>query len=326
MPFWKLTGNMKLSSEAKVGIIGMVTILVLIWGINYLKGRNILNSTYSLQAYYMDSGGLEPSSPILLNGVKIGYVDEVILQQEEELPIKVLLSIEKEYPLPKGSIATLASLDLLGTKGIRINPPAVSETAAMSGSYADEDKILSAVEVDMLTNLQAQVLPVMDRIGDLAESLDQVVQKLDTILVSQAIEDILDDLALVSKQLAANLEPGGSLSTSFANLESVSTMLKDQEDELASMVGHMNSVSAAMDSAGLDKLSAELLSVTEQFNHLLAQVNSGEGSAGKLIYSDSLYTNLETLLRDLDSLIVDLNENPGDYVQFSVFGKSKSKK
>lgn len=94
---------------------------------------------------------------------------------------------------------------------------------------------------------------------------------------------------------------------------------------MASLVGHLNSISAAVDSAGLDRLSEELIAVSEQFNHLLAQVNSGEGSAGKLIYSDSLYISLETLITDLDTLIRDLNENPGDYVQFSVFGKSKSK-
>jgi len=316
---------MKLSSEAKVGMIGIVTILVLIWGINYLKGRNILNSTYTLQAYYMNSGGLEPSSPILLNGVKIGYVDEVLLQQEEKFPIKVLLSIEKAYPLQSGSVATLASMDLMGTKGIRIDPPAKSKSTANMGYYSDKDTIQSAFEPDMISNLQAQVMPVMEKIGDLAVSLDQVVRKLDTMLVSSSIQDILENVSEASGQLAASLEPGGSLNESFANLESFSYMLKEQEDELASLARHLNSISEAVDSAGLDRLSAELMSVSEQFNRLLTQVNSGEGSAGKLIYSDSLYVNLETLLSDLDTLINDLNKNPGDYVHFSLFGKSKAK-
>lgn len=316
---------MKLSSEAKVGIIGIVTILVLIWGINYLKGRNILNSTYTLQAHYMDSGGLEASSPVLMNGVKIGYVDEVILKPEEEFPIKVLLSIEKAYPLRKGSVATLASMDLLGTKGIRIDPPADKESSGKMGLYSDNEHIRSAVEVDMLSRMQAQVMPVMERIGDLAESLDQVVQKMDTLLVSQTTQGILKHISDVSGELAASLGPGGSLNESFSNLESFSSMLKEQEEEMASLVGNLNSISAAVDSAGLDRLAEELISVSEQFNQLLTQVNSGEGSAGKLIYSDSLYTKLETLITDLDTLIRDLNENPGDYVQFSVFGKSKSK-
>ena len=69
MPYRKSTSNMKLSSEAKVGLIGIVTIILVIWGINYLKGKNIFSSTYPLIAFYMDSGGLESSSPILMNGV-----------------------------------------------------------------------------------------------------------------------------------------------------------------------------------------------------------------------------------------------------------------
>lgn len=316
---------MKFSSEAKVGVIGIATILVLIWGINYLKGRDILSSTYSLQAFYLNSDGLEPSSPILMNGVKIGYVDEVSLRQEEKFPIRVVLSIEKGYPIRSGSVATLASLDLLGTKGIRIQAPAISAPNGQKALYADEDTILSALEPDMLSDLQAQILPVMDRFGNLAESLDQVVQKLDTILISETTLDLLEHVSEASSELAATLKPGGSLNKSFAHLESFTAMLAEQEDELASLAGHLNSISATVDSAGLDRLSEELIAVGEQFNQLLQQLNSGEGSAGKLFYSDSLYDNLEVLISDLDTLINGLNENPGEYVHFSLFGKSKSK-
>ncbi|MEN8201454.1 MAG: MlaD family protein [Bacteroidota bacterium] len=316
---------MKFSSEIKVGLIGIATILVLIWGINYLKGRNILSNTYTLQTFYMNSDGLEASAPVLMNGVKIGYVNEIALRPEDKFPIRVVLSIEKNYPLHSGSVATLASMDLLGTKGIRIDPPVGSALSESKGHYADKDTIVSAVEVDMLSKLQTQVMPVMERIGDLAESLDQVAQKLDTLLFSQTALDILQHISGVAGELALSLEPGGSLNQSFANLESFSSMLKEQEDDLASLSEHLNSISEAVDSAGLDRLSAELLSVSEQFNQLLQQVNAGEGSAGKLFYSDSLYINLETLLSDLDALINDLNENPGEYVHFSLFGKSKAK-
>ena len=82
---------MKISSEAKVGLIGIATLVLLIWGINYLKGRNILNSTYTLHAFYEDSGGLENSSPILMQGIKIGYIDDIELQQGQELPVHVII-------------------------------------------------------------------------------------------------------------------------------------------------------------------------------------------------------------------------------------------
>jgi len=316
---------MKNSSEVKVGLIGIATIVVLIWGMNYLKGKNILSNTYTLHAFYMDSGGLESSSPILMNGVKIGYVDEITLHPDEEMPIQMTLSIEKTYSIKSGFVATLSSLDLIGTKGIRIESPASSPAMGNRGLYADNDTIVTAIKPDMLSDLKSQILPVMERIGDLAVSLDHLAKKLDTILISQSTVDMLQDISEVARALASTLEPGGSLNQSLSNLESFSSMLKAQEDNFASLTGHLNSISIAVDSAGLDRLSAEIMSVSEQFNQLLQQINSGEGSAGKLIYSDSLYTNLEMLITDLDTLINGLNENPGDYVHFSLFGKNKAK-
>ena len=90
---------MKLSSEAKIGVIGIVTIVVLIWGINYLKGRNILSSSYALHAFLDDAGGLESSASVLMNGVKIGFVKELILRPGDPNPISIILNIEKEFPL-----------------------------------------------------------------------------------------------------------------------------------------------------------------------------------------------------------------------------------
>ena len=166
----------------------------------------------------------------------------------------------------------------------------------------------------------------MERISDLAVSMDRLVQQIDTLLISEATVEMVQNLSDISKSIASTLEPGGSLNQSLSNLESFTSLLKDQEENVASLTGNLNSLSESLDSAGLDKLSMELLSVAEQLNQLLLQVNSGEGSAGKLIYSDSLYTNLEILIFDLDTLINDLTENPGDYVHISVFGKSKKKK
>ena len=316
---------MKLSNEAKVGIIGIVTIILLIWGINYLKGKNILSSTYPLNAFYMDSGGLEASSPVLLNGVKIGYIEKITLYHEEKVPVRLVLNIERVFPIPKGSRAVQVTTDLLGTKAIRIELQTTGDPLAIPGYYKENDTILTAIEPDMISSLQEQIMPVVNRIGDLAVSMDHLVQQIDTLLVSDATADMLQHLSEVSESIASTLEPGGSLNQSMSNLESFSSMLKAQENNVASLTGHLNSISQSLDSAGLDKLSLELISVTEQLNQLLLQINSGEGTAGKLIYSDSLYTNLEILVTDLDTLINDLNENPGDYVHISLFGKSKKK-
>ena len=311
---------MKLSSEAKIGIIGIITLVVLIWGINYLKGRNMLTNSYPLHAYYSDAGGLESSSPVLMNGVKIGFIKELELIPGDSIPIKVVLSIEKAYPIQKGSQAVLFSADLLGTKAIRI------EQSGKKQYFGYNDTIQSYIEPDMLSSLQAQIMPVMQQVSNLAVSLDSLVQGLDQLIDSETTRETMEHLSSISESLKTSLNPGGSLHQSFRNLESFTSMLKAQEDEFASLSGHLNSISQSLDSAGLDKLSLELLAMTHQFSLILEQINSGEGNAGKFIYADSLYLNLDLLISDLDELIRDLNENPEDYVHISLFGNSQKKK
>jgi len=308
---------MKISIEAKVGLIGIVTLVVLIWGINYLKGRNILNSTYSLYAHYEDSKGLETSAPVLLNGIKIGYIDAIDLMPEANPPVEVTLHIETAYPLRAGSIAYLFSTDLLGSKALRIEPSQKEEY------LVDGDTIGSVLELDLISSIGEQAGPVLQQIGKLASSLDSLAIRMNELLESDAANSSLEHISDISALLHASLAPGGSLYKSFDNLESFSAMLAAQEDEISSMTSHLNSVSEALDSAGIDKLSQELVAATGQFRILLEHVNSGEGTVGKLIYSDTLYYHLENLVSDLDSLIIDLNENPKKYVHLSLFGKSQ---
>ena len=306
---------MKISSEIKVGVIGIATLALLFWGINYLKGRNILNSNYTLHAFYENSGGLENSSPVLMKGMKIGYIDDIELRPGLEQPVHVILHVEKQYSVSIGSTAILFNADLLGSKAVRI------ESSGEGAHMKHNDTLLAFTEADMFASLTSSVMPVMEQIGDLSESLDSVVQKLDKLLDSEAPGETLQDLSEISASLSASLNPGGALHESFNNLESFTSMLASQEEELKSMTGHLNSISEAVDSAGIDRIANELEAASEAFTQLIEQVNSGEGSMGKLFYSDTLYVQLQNLVSNLDSLIVDLNENPKDYVHFSLFGK-----
>lgn len=308
---------MKISSEAKVGLIGVATLALLIWGINYLKGKNILNSSYTLHAYYEHAGGLEKSSPVLMQGMKIGYIDNIELHQGLSKPVHAILHVEKQYPVFMGSSAILFSADLLGTRAVRIE-------SSGTGVYMEHnDTILTGIEADMFASLSAQVKPVMEQIGVLSVSLDSVVHKFDRLLESEGTAGTLQDLRNISASLSSSLSPEGSLYESFNNLESFTSMLESQEEEFKSMITHLNAISEALDSAGIDRIARELENASGAFNQLLVQLNSGEGSMGKLLYSDSLYVQLQSLVSNLDSLVTDLNENPQDYVHFSLFGKKQ---
>jgi phospholipid/cholesterol/gamma-HCH transport system substrate-binding protein len=310
---------MKFSIEAKIGIIGVATLVVLIWGINYLKGRNILSNSYLVEAYLDAAEDLDNSAPVLMKGVKIGYVRTIALRMDEDPPIKCVLSLEKAYPIRKGSVAILYSADLLGTKAIRIEP------SEGQGFLKSGDTLKVVVEPDLLSSLQEQLTPVIHQVGSLAASMDTLSNALEEVIGSDEIRGTLENLREISASISRTLHPGGSLHQSFVNLAAFSEMLKEQDEELESMSRHFSSFSESLDNAHIDQLSANLIEVTHQFDRVLKQIGSGEGSAGKLIYTDSLYNNLNLLVTDLDLLIKDLNENPQEYVHFSLFGKSQKK-
>jgi len=316
----KSTAKMKISIEIKVALIGIATILVLIWGINYLKGRNILGNNYELVTFFQESGGLEESAPVVMKGVKIGFVDKVELRTGQSPPVRVLLSIANDYPVPRGSKAELFSADLLGTRAIRITGDGTGNV------FGHHDTIPPAVAAGLLDRFEEQFLPLLDQITSLAASLESLSRQLDSMVSTGDLPEMLASLSGITAELEQALGPEGALSGSFDNLGAFTGMLAEQKEEVAGMLAHMNSVSASLDRAGLDTLASGLNGVVSQLELLTTRLNSGEGTAGRLIHSDSLYNNLNTLVLDLDHLVKDLSENPEDYVQISVFGKKDRKK
>ncbi len=296
----------------------MVTLAALIWGINYLKGRNILSSSYTLITHFEDAKGLESSAPVVMNGIKIGYVHQLQLIPGGDPPVKVWLRIEKEYPLHDGSVAELASADLLGTRVIRMAAPDRQDQKRVLNH---RDTIPSAVEKDLITELREQITPVIGQVTELSARMGSLTGKIDTLVSSGETEALIKDLSASARSLRVSLSPGGTLQESFGNLETFSGVLEERQEEISSMLVHMESITASIDSSGIGDLPAVLNSVASELQSILLQVNSGEGSLGALIYSDSLMINLQGLIADLDSLAVDLKENPGNYVQFSIFGK-----
>lgn len=308
---------MKISNEARVGIIGIITIAVLIWGINYLKGRNILNSTYNLVTFFPDAGGLEKSAPVTINGIKVGFIENLQVRINETPAIKAVLDIEKQYAIGQGSRAELYSTDLLGSKAVRII------TSGAAPYMSNGDTISGTIKMDVISGLQASLLPILEKVDVLVVSLDSLSGQMDHILSREALTQIMENLSELTSALKVSMASGGSLYESFRNLEKISGTLEEEKDEIASLIRNLNAVSESLDRSGLDSLSAEMTSAFAEVNTLMEQLNSGEGSAGKLFYSDSLYQSVQGLIADLDSLVTDLKENPKDYVQVSVFGKSK---
>jgi phospholipid/cholesterol/gamma-HCH transport system substrate-binding protein len=108
----------KLSKELRIGILVVMSIVVLVWGINYLKGSNFFDSSRTVYAIYPNIGGLQEGSGISVNGFKVGIVKKIFLLTKEDYALLVELSIEKDVEIPSNSVSKIVNTDIMGSKGI----------------------------------------------------------------------------------------------------------------------------------------------------------------------------------------------------------------
>lgn len=306
---------MKYASEVKIGLTGVVTVAVIIWGINYLKGRNILSSTYTLLARYEQVDGLEPSANVMLKGFKIGTVEEVRFDTEEEVPFTIVMEIEKNYPVRSGSIAEIYSANLLGSKAIKIVP-------SPEGEYLEDGgEIGGDLSGDMIASLLDEVTPLLQRIDAAVLTLDSTAATVNQLLNEPGVKATIAHLEEMSGSLRDQLASDGDLSGTLASLRAISENISDRNNSIARSIENFEQFSNQLSNAALDSLIINLNGVADNLDSLTGEMLLGSGSLGKLIYEDSIYEQIGRLIADLDSLVSDVNKNPKKYVSFSLIGK-----
>ena len=305
---------MKLSKEVKVGVTAIVAIGIIVWGFNYLKGTNLFYKSKIVYTVYPKVPGLSVSAPIIINGVQSGVVDGIYFHPDKSSRVVVRMNItEDDLVIPKDSRADLISLDFLGTKAIGLNLGKSSEELNAG------DTLQSYFEKSMLDDVSEQILPVKQKAEDLIDSLQVSVTKFNAAMdnMNAAFDDrnrrnlkaaILNFKTTIESfdALAKNIN-----STVNSSVKPTLKTYKNLGDSLAAL-DMRNTLTKA-------QKTLEELSIT------FDKINKGEGTMGQLINNDSLYNNLEAVSRDMDSLMIDLKENPKHYVHFSIFGRRDKK-
>ena len=309
---------MKLKSEARIGIIVLVTIALVIWGINFLKGKNVLRRSDVYYTVYHNVSGLEKSASIYINGYKIGLINDIHFEKGNLKEIIVSFSVNHDFDIPKGSVAELYSTSIVGSKAIRIIPSASTEY------YDFGDTLPSRNEPDMLTSLKENLTPLQEKAESAIGSADSLIETINDILDEQRrteLKDAIGNLTEVSASLKDQLAPGGSLDKTLRELKQFSTMLADNKENLSTLFTNLKSVSDSIGQANIKQTMEGIHKTFEQSSLLLEKINQGEGSLGMLATNDSLYLNLKASTESLNLLLEDLREHPKRYVHFSVFGR-----
>ncbi len=317
--------RLKPSKEFIIGITVLISLALLVWGLNYLKGLNIFEKNIHYSAIYKKIEGLTVSNPVLVNGYKVGQVTEVKFHPSMDGRVLVIFNVtQKEFKIPKGTIAKITSLDLLGSKSIDL---IVKQNA--TEFYVPGDTLPSEVEASLSEEVNNQILPLKVKAEDLLSSVDTLLNALKLIFN----EDVKQGVDKNIKNLTASMESfrkmadkmdmlvQDRLTPTMAHLQSVSFNLRNNNENITQI---LDNVAFITDSIALSDITSTINNAGVAFKSaasIMEKVERGEGSMGQLVNNDSLYLHLEAASKDLDKLLVDLKEHPNRYVHFSLFGR-----
>jgi phospholipid/cholesterol/gamma-HCH transport system substrate-binding protein len=302
---------LKITKELKTAILVITSILLFIWGYNFLKGKDLFNNYKTFYVEYTNVEGLAPSALVTINGLTIGKVKTISIGDKGVLLVE--LQIDTDFPISKSSTASIYDASLIGGKQISIQPNYSDKNIAESGDY-----LKGNIEASLMASLGDKATPVMAKLEKVMTSADQLISSFNTVLDAKGQADLKKSLA----ELSATMEQFHKAGLS-ANL-----ILDENKGQLKGVVSNFKKVSEnfvqisdSLNKADLGLTVRNLNATLTKVDGLMKGLESGKGTMGKLMKDEALYANLEKTSKELELLLQDVRLNPTRYVNVSVFGK-----
>ncbi len=324
---------MRFTKEIKAGLIAVLAIVILILGVNFLKGNSFFGGDVVYYSYFPNSGQLMVSSNVTLNGVVVGKVTAVDYRPQNKLDkrVRVTFNIQNDdVYFPKGTIIEIGSLDLF-SKGLLIQIP-----ANITGkNYKVGDAIPGRLSVDMVSQVKAYADPISQRLQAMMSSVDKMVGSLSAFWDDKATSEIEGSL----REVKITIHKLGNLATEMgsfvdqekaqfsrilSNVENITQNLKKSNEQITSVIGNVKVISDDMVGSNFKSVILDAQTTLKKINMILDETSQGKGSLGKLIHDEKLYNELVETNQELQELVDDLEKHPERYVNISVIGR-KSK-
>lgn len=302
---------MKLSREIKTAILVISAILLFIWGYSFLKGKDLFTSDKNIFVIYDNILGLAPSAPVTLNGFRIGKVNKIKVNPDGKLLVE--LQIQNEFPISKSSIAEIYDSGLVGGKEIAIIPNLDDKSVITDGDYLKPSKKLGLTE-----SVAAKLEPLEKKIQVLLDNANVMLVNINQVLDVTTQANLKSSIAELNKTL-----------TEFSQMsKSANQMLAENKTKLNSTLTNFDKTSAnfaamsdSLAKANLGQTVKNLEKTLSSVDKIMADMNAGKGTMGKLMKDDKMYNNFTNASKELELLLEDLRLHPTRYINVSVFGK-----
>lgn len=303
---------MKITREIKTAILVIASILLFIWGYSFLKGRDLFTNYKTFYVEYKSVEGLAKSAPVTLNGLVVGKVSSIAIN-ENNGSLLVELQLKTDFPISKSSIASLYEPGFIGGKQIAIVPNFADKTLAVDGQ-----RLQGGVKLGLTDKVGDQLAPLQDKLEKLLVTTDKLISGLNNVLDEKGQQDLKFSLAELSKTLEqfhkASKNVNGLLDDNRTKINGVVTNFNK-------ISGEFSQISSSLNKADLGKTVNNLNATLGRVDGIMTGLESGKGSMGKLLNDDAFYQNMKSSTKELELLLQDIRLYPTRYVNISVFGK-----
>ncbi len=305
---------MKVTREAKTAILVIGAVLLFIWGYSFLKGRDLFNSYKTYYVIYNNVEGLSPSAPVTLNGLVVGKINSIAFRDTIQGTLVVEMQVKTDFPISKTSAAILYEPGVgLSGKQIAIAPDLKNHTPAEDGDY-----LKSELEPGMLAAVSDKLAPLQSKLEATVVSADSLLHNVNNIIDRETQQNLRIAISEMRGTMQAFNNAAqtlnGTLAGNRANIDATMANLNRTSANFAAVSDSINNANLG---AAVDKLEQSLANV----DRVMADVQAGKGTLGKLLKDEAMYDNLRDASKELKELMADFKNNPKRYVHFSLFGK-----
>lgn len=303
---------MRITKEAKTAVLVISAIILLIFGYNFLNGKNLLNNDKVFYALYNNVEGLNSSSKITINGFVVGHIVDIGFADKSG-KLKVTFNVQDDFKFGKNSVAKIYSTGFIGGNNIAIIPEENPK------AYAEGNETLASfIEADMISEFSDRLDPIQNKLNIVLDKTALMITSLNKVLNEDNTKNISESLKSLSVTLNNLKTTTNSVNGLIASKEASLSAIIDNFEKSSNNINKFSNEVAAIE---VTKLASDLNKTVSEFSKIANKLNTNSGTAGKLINDPKVYDNLDRATRQLDLLLQDVKLHPKRYVHFSVFGK-----
>ncbi|MDX1906145.1 MAG: MlaD family protein [Bacteroidia bacterium] len=312
---------MKISNEIKFGIFAIITIAGIIYGLNFMSGTQFLGPPLVLYARYPDVNGLARSSPILINGLRVGKVRELKLDIKQGMAT-VRLDFDEKLEIPDNSVAMIVSVDLLGTKGVKIWVP---DTVKASNSYLRSGaEIRGTMDAGIFDEAESLVktegAQILLQVAQLSVELNEIVRQIKKQLADEGNQSLmkstLENVRYTTDNLTSITREVDSLArviTQVAeNAESIVRNVEGNNGNINTIIGNVKNTTDSLVTASTEikRLMTDASTAVGRVEGMVAKLDTTGGTLGLLLNDRQLYDSLTHTTERVNALLREVEANP----------------